>query len=171
MWNKVIVTHSVFTVPPIWKDIVWAHTGRMHEQPQNHGWKAKSIFILVTWWAKDLCSSTQVEACKQGCRDQSLLESKKPFESPAFSWLSGILVDNSFPPHFDLSHSRAGISRMFTKVPLSPSQTYVIKTKMFYLSNPQGYTTNRMIYVFSRTVAPSHLSMFTTLLTSLLLFS
>lgn len=39
---------------------------------------------------------------------------------------------------FDLSHSRAGISSMFARVPLSLTQTHVTGTQMFYLFNTQG---------------------------------
>jgi len=77
----------------------------------------------------------------------------------------------SLPLCFDVSSSRAGISRMFDRVPLSLSQCYVIETQMFCLSRTQGQTTITVIYMFFDTPAASHLSVFTVLLANLPLFS
>ena len=119
----------------------------------------------------DPWSSTQVEAHKRGCRhhrDQSLLEDRWTCWFCLFFRDSG---KSSLPLCFDLSHSRAGISSMFHRVPLSLSHACVIWTQKFYLSNTHGQTTSSTIYVFFYTSAASHLSVFTVLLANLLLFS
>lgn len=43
------------------KNVVWASTGRTQEQWQNHGWNAKSIFILLPCKPRDPQISTCAE--------------------------------------------------------------------------------------------------------------
>ena len=83
-------------------------------------------------------SSTRAEAHKRGRRHhraRSMLEDRR---TCCFRLFVRDLRRHSLPLCFDLSHSRAEISSMFDRVPLSLSQAYVIETQMFYLSNTQG---------------------------------
>lgn len=125
--------------------------------------------MLPCKW-RDFCSSSWEEASKWRHRHRrawSLLED----QICCFCLYIRDFCRRSCPLYFDLSHSRAGISSMFSKVSLNLSKTYVIRTQMFYLSKTQGQATIRMINTFFDTPAASHLSMFTIFLSNLLLFS
>lgn len=107
----------------------------------------------------DLWSSTWPEAHRQGCSMDC---------SPCWMMTKPALLDSwrcYLPFFFSLSHTKAGISSVFDKVPLRLSQVCVIQTQIFFLSNKQIC----MIYVV---LAPSckFFSVFR-ILTNLPLFS
>ncbi|PKU35262.1 hypothetical protein llap_14437 [Limosa lapponica baueri] len=121
--------------------------GRTQEQPKNHGLKAKNKFHLNTSWIGESLKQHPGKGMQAGAK---ALQSKRVLISKRVLVSKGVreqeltlavlacisrIQAGSFPLCFDLFNSRARISGMFNKVPLSPSQAYVIQVQLFYLGS------------------------------------
>lgn len=94
---------------------VWAGTGGTQEQPHNHGWKAESKFIFVTWptggsLKQHLGRGMQARGEHRHCGAWSVLEDQQTcWFCLCFRDLHRLIL----PPCFDLSHSRACLISLF----------------------------------------------------------
>lgn len=104
-------------------------SGRTQKRPQNHKLNPRSKFICVTL----TIIRYQAPAQKHKNTMQALQNSVHARGSPDLlspSVLQGF-TQEWFTMHFNISPGRAGISSMFNGVPLSLSQTYVMKKCVF----------------------------------------
>ena len=115
----------------------WAQAGRRNNHKTTDETQKANLFSLPR---QPDCprSSTRAEARKWGrrhCWARSMREDCRPC---CFRPSIRDSRRHSLPLCFDLLHSRAGISSVSNRVPLSLSQACVTQTQMFYLSSTQG---------------------------------
>lgn len=143
-----------------------------HENNQKtmDGMERVSWFLLLCKLG-DLCSSTQAEARKQECRHhgaRSLLEWEKAFEPPAFACISWIFAGIVFCCTLIFPTARQESQPCLIRC-LKVCHRFMLFINTNVLKHRN--LNNNYYDVFFYNPAANHLSMFTILLTSLLLFS